>query len=606
MCARGKRYRAYRLRLPRFDPRLAAELRTQRRPIVIGLTCTAITSVLYASTIWLTKQTLSAIETIAKYSDPSIANREVFQREALQSLQAAVFIFVGVFATRYWFSRGQVFYLTSAANKLAANLRTSMFRKLLSLPVSYFNERRSGAIQSVLTNDVNVYQNAVMLIRDSIEGPIKATAAIVMLFVIHWQLALISLLVMPLFVAVIQRNSRKMRSTQGEVQEDLSELSATSQEVLQGSRVVKAFGAEDRMASFYEAAVEKSYRSQMHAVAILASLRPLVELIGAAALALLLYIGGRLAADGSLQAADIGAMALAMDAINQGFRSLAGVTNSYAGVQAASERIHREVLDVPVAHEALGSRTIESPKGRIEFENVSFTYPDGTRALSDVTFTLAPGQSLALVGPSGAGKSTIADLLLRFYDPSGGRITFDGVDLRELDVAWLRDQIGVVPQHTFLFAGSIEDNVRLGAPEASDSDVKQALRQAHAEEFTNEMNDRSVSELGERGVRLSGGQMQRIAIARAVVRKPTILMLDEATSALDPTSEKIVTEALEEVMKTRTTLFIAHRLTTAARADKIAVLRRGEVVEQGSHQELIAAGGVYAGLFKAFSGGVLD
>jgi subfamily B ATP-binding cassette protein MsbA len=481
-----------------------------------------------------------------------------------------------------------------------------MFRKLLSLPVSYFNERRTGAIQSVLTNDVNVYQNAVMLIRDSIEGPIKTIVAVVMLFILVPQLAGIAFLVVPIFVFVIQRNAKKMRQTQTEVQEDLSELSATSQEVLQGARVVKAFGAEDRMGRFYDAVVRQSLASQTRAVAIVSSLRPMVELIGACAMALLLYVGGYLAAKGSFQVADIAAMAIAMDTINQGFRSLAGVSNAYAGVQAASDRIHSEVLDVPTAHEALGDRIIESPKGQIEFEGVSFTYPDGTQALSNVSFSLAPGESLALVGPSGAGKSTIADLLLRFYDPTEGRITFDGVDLRELDVSWLRAQIGVVPQHTFLFAGSIEENVRLGAPGATEDDLKAALRQAHAAEFTSEMNDRTVSELGERGVRLSGGQMQRIAIARAVIRKPAVLLLDEATSALDPTSEKIVTEALEEVMKGRTTLFIAHRLTTAARADRIVVLRRGEIVEQGSHQELIAASGVYAGLFKAFSGGVLD
>ncbi|MEZ0327278.1 MAG: ABC transporter ATP-binding protein [Fimbriimonas sp.] len=583
-----------------------AELRTQQRPILIGLACTSITAALYAATIPLTRTTFDAIGDISKYRDKAIPHAESLQQQALQHLQVTILVFVALFAARYWFSRGQVYFLSSAANKLATELRIRMFRKLLSLPVSYFNERRSGAIQSVLTNDVNVYQNAVMLVRDSIDGPIKVVFATATLFWMQPQLALIALLVMPALVAIIQRNARKMRKTQTEVQEDLAELSATSQEVLQGARVVKAFGAENRMASFFETAVQRSYESQMRAVTITASLRPLVELIGACAMALLLYMGGYLAMNGNLNVGTIAAMGFAMDAINQGFRSLAGVSNAYSGVQAASDRIYSEVLDVPTAHEALGDKTIDSPKGQIEFENVCFTYPDGTEALSNVTFTLAPGESLALVGPSGAGKSTIADLLLRFYDPTAGRITFDGVDLKDLDVAWLRSQIGVVPQHTFLFAGSIEDNVRLGAPEATEADLKLALKQSHAEEFTSEMQDRTVSELGERGVRLSGGQMQRIAIARAVVRKPAILLLDEATSALDPTSEKIVTEALEEVMKDRTTLFIAHRLTTAARADKIAVLRRGEIVEQGSHQDLMSAGGVYAGLFKAFSGGVLD
>jgi subfamily B ATP-binding cassette protein MsbA len=480
-----------------------------------------------------------------------------------------------------------------------------MFHKLLRLPVSYFNERRTGTIQSVLTNDVNVYQSAVGIIRDSIDGPIKAVAAFVTLFIIEWRLALLAILVIPIMATVIQRNSKRMRRAQQKVQEDLAEVSGTSFEVLQGTRVVKAFGAEDRMARLFDSFVQRSFNSQMEAVSVTASLRPLVELIGAFALAGFLYVGGQLAASGDLNASSIVAMAFAMDTINQGFRSLAGVSNTYASVQAAASRIYEQVLDVPEAHEKVGTRSIAEPKGRIAFEDVSFAYPDGTLALNRVSFVLEPGRSLALVGPSGAGKSTIADLVLRFYDPTEGRILFDGVDLRELDVSWLRSQIGVVPQHTFLFAGSIEDNVRLGAPEATKEDMVLALRQSHATEFVQEMENRTVSQLGERGIRLSGGQMQRISIARALVRKPTVLLLDEATSALDATSEKAVTEALEEVMKERTTLFIAHRLTTAARADTILVLSRGEVVEQGNHADLLEANGPYAGLFRAFSGGIL-
>jgi ABC-type multidrug transport system fused ATPase/permease subunit len=250
-------------------------------------------------------------------------------------------------------------------------------------------------------------------------------------------------------------------------------------------------------------------------------------------------------------------------------------------------------------------RVLPSIQGAIAFENVTFRYPDGTLALNDVTFEIPTGTSLALVGPSGAGKSTITDLLLRFYEPSEGRITLDGTDISELDPKWLREQFGVVPQHTFLFAGTIPENVRLGAQAASDEDVAWALEQAHAAEFSRELAARPTSELGESGVRLSGGQRQRVAIARAIVRKPRVLILDEATSALDAESEKAVTEALYEVMQDRTTLLVAHRLTTAARADRILVLRAGEVVEAGSHTELMARGGFYNALFQAFSGGTL-
>jgi ABC-type multidrug transport system fused ATPase/permease subunit len=223
-----------------------------------------------------------------------------------------------------------------------------------------------------------------------------------------------------------------------------------------------------------------------------------------------------------------------------------------------------------------------------------------------VSFALESGTSLALVGPSGAGKSTIADLLLRFYDPTEGHITFDGTDIRDLDKSWLRKRIGVVPQQTFLFAGPISENIRMGNPQATDNEVEEAARAAHADVFVENLPEKYNAVIGEQGAGLSGGERQRVAIARALVRKPTLLLLDEATSALDASSERAVTEALDEIMRQRTTLFIAHRLTTAARADRILYLRRGEVVEQGPHKDLMEKDGEYAALFRVFSNGVLD
>jgi subfamily B ATP-binding cassette protein MsbA len=660
---------------PKFDPRLAAELKTQRRTIALGLACVLATSLLDGLTLPLLERSVSSIQQAAPRqlserervevvrrefeqkaedlaerlgapqntvqeilfehwqtmersgqetlevmlsrrlnADPAAvrsalaanANRPAGNFEAVQRLAWYSLAVVLVFAVKYWFTRGQAYYLSKASARLANDLRLRLFAKLQRLPVSYFGEKRAGAIQSVLTNDVNVYQSAVSIVRDSIDGPIKATIAFGYILWTQWQLALVTLLFLPPMAFVINRNGRKMKAAQAVVQDDLSNLSAMTNESLQGARVVKAFAAEGRILGDYRQLVEQSFRSQMVAARRFASLRPLVELIGAAALASVLFICGWLSYQGVLQLGQIAALIYALDRINQGLRSIGSVSSTYNQVQAASDRIHREILDAPEAHESEAGRELPNPVGRIEFRNVGFRYPDGTEALRDVSFVIEPGTSLALVGPSGAGKSTVADLLLRFYDPSEGQILFDGVDLRELRVSWLRSQIGVVPQQTFLFAGSIADNIRLGAPEASDEDLQLALRQAHAEEFTAEMSQRRTSELGERGVRLSGGQMQRIAIARALIRKPAILLLDEATSALDATSEKAVTEALDQVMRERTTLFIAHRLTTAARANRILVLRRGEVVEQGSHQDLMQLGGAYSGLFQAFSGGLLE
>ncbi|MGH2639156.1 MAG: ABC transporter ATP-binding protein, partial [Rhabdochlamydiaceae bacterium] len=472
-----------------------------------------------------------------------------------------------------------------------------------------------GAIQSVLTSDVLVYQNAINLISDSISGPIKAISALGYILFIQPYLALIAIAILPPMAIVIQRNGQKMNRAQRTVQDDLANVSASNNEILQGIRVIKSFAAESQANEQYSELIESSYRSQMQGLTTFSNLRPLVEFIGAFALAILLALSGILASQGKLNVADVMALVLAMDTINQGFKSFAGISNTNASVQAASDRIYAQILDIPEEESETGLATAEAvreqsqtkPKftGRVEFDDVSFVYPDGTIALENVSFVIEPGQALALVGPSGAGKSTIADLILRFYTPTSGRILIDGYDVTCLKRSDLRNLIGVVPQQTFLFAGTIEDNVRLGKADATDIEIQQAIQLAHAEGFTKEMLLREASELGERGAKLSGGQMQRVAIARAIVRDPLILVLDEATSALDAESEKIVTQALQEVMKARTTILIAHRLTTAARSDRILFLNRGKIVESGSHEELMKAGGEYAALFKLFSGGLL-
>jgi ATP-binding cassette, subfamily B, bacterial MsbA len=528
-------------------------------------------------------------------------------QQALRLLGMVCVIVIVVFGMKYWFTRGQVYYLSKAAARLASNLRIRLFSKLQRLPVSYFGEKRAGAIQSVLTNDVGVYQTAVTIIRDSIDGPLKAIGALAYIFYTQWQLGLVAIIFVPPMGVAIQRNARKMKLAQRKVQADLANLNAMTLESLQGTRIVKAFAAEERVEQEYSGLVEDTFQSQMKAVRRSSSLRPLVELIGSVALAAFLFVSGNLAFHGVLQVADLIALVAALDLIQQGSRNIASVNNTYAQVQAASERIYSEVLDVPEEHfESVGTRTLPSPTGEIEFRDVSFVYPDGSRALDRVSFKLPSGTSLALVGPSGAGKTTIADLLLRFYDPTEGVITFDGVDIRELETAWLRRQIGVVPQQTFLFAGSIAENIRLGKGDASDDEVQEAAKAAHVDAFAAAMPERYESTIGEQGSGLSGGERQRVAIARALVRKPTILLLDEATSALDASSERAVTEALAEIMRQRTTLFIAHRLTTAARADRILYLRRGEVVEVGPHRELMEKNGEYAALFRVFSNGVLD
>jgi ATP-binding cassette, subfamily B, bacterial MsbA len=662
--------------LRRLDPRLLAELRTQRKPILLGLFCVVVSTILTLATVPLIAESIRAIRLAApvaltveearrverkelldladqiapalgvprdqarqavdrmveehrvgrhelrtallarELGVPETAVRRAIEetnglptgdRSAVERLAFISALVVAVFGIKYWFTRGQMYFLAKASNRLATDLRRRLFAKLQRLPVTYFNKKRAGSVYSVLTNDVAVYQTAVSIVRDSIDAPLRAAGALILIAYYQWQLGLIAILFVPVLVAIIQRNAKRMRTAQRDVQDDLGDLGAMAHEALQGTRVVKAFSAEERIEQNYEGLLERSFSSQMRAAKRIASLRPLVELTGASVLALILYVCGWLAYGGTLQIEHILAIIYSLDVINQGFKSMGNVRNTLAQVEAASDRIYGEILDVPPEEmDGAATRTLPNPQGRIEFRNVSFQYEDGTLALRNVSFVLEPGTSLALVGPSGAGKSTIADLILRFYEPTEGQILFDGVDVRELKASWLRSQIGVVPQHTFLFAGSIAENIRLGASGATEEDIRDAARAAHADEFVKDLPNGFETEIGERGVGLSGGQAQRVAIARAIARKPTILLLDEATSALDASSEKAVQQALDEIMRTRTTLFIAHRLTTAARADRILYLRGGEVVEYGSHRELVASNGEYAALFRVFSGGVLD
>lgn len=635
---------------PKFDPRLKADLLKQKRPIAIALGCVAFTSLLTVGTAALIEGAVRAIGNAApiaidakllsqdtndrktqliaeklkigekdlaqatKAAEAEIAQAGLSkgevtarQKKALSDLLFYCLLVVGVFGLKYWFTRGGAYYIAKASTLLANELRLRIFERLQRLPIAYFNRRRAGAIQSVITNDVNVYLNAVMVVRDSIDGPIKLVAGLIMVFFIQWKLALIALFFVPMLAGFVQYNGRKTKQASAEVQADLANLQAFTQESLQGTRVIRAFAAEGRIRDAYQALIDRYYGSQMKLNRRIATLKPLIEFIGAACLACVIYACGWLALGAELDIAQVTSLVYVLDVVNQGFRSMGYVSNTFKLVEAASERIYGEVLDVPTETEEDDARThLSDLKGRVEFRNVSFTYPDGSPALTNVSFVIEPGTSLALVGPSGAGKSTIADLLLRFYDAGEGQVLVDGVDVRELQTRWLRNQIGVVPQQTFLFAGTIADNLRMGAPDATEEQMRQAVRAAHAENFVDRTPAKLEEELGESGMGLSGGERQRLAIARALVRDPKILVLDEATSNLDAESEKAVTEALDEIMHTRTTLFIAHRLTTAARADKIAMLRRGEVLEIGSHRELLEANGPYAAMYRMFSSGLLD
>ena len=500
-----------------------------------------------------------------------------------------------------------MYYLSDVSQGVTASLRKQLFAKLQALPIAYFNSKRTGAIQSVITNDVNVIQTGVPLVKEAISAPIRAFGGFALLIILNWKLAIVSLVAVPPVAWLIMQNSRKVRTAQATVQQSMSDMTAQMSESLGAVRVVRAFSAEERQSENFADAVQATYDSSMKVVGRVATLKPLVEIIGAVAMAAIFYLGANLVANGEMTPGSLLSFVYLLDVIKNGATGIGNISSVYSQVLAATDHVYKEVLDVESdMKDDEDALTLPDPKGRVEFQDVSFTYPDGTPALHGVSFTIEPGTSAALVGRSGAGKSTIADLLLRFYDPTSGVVTFDGNDLRRLDSGWLRKQIGVVPQQTLLFASTIRENITFGKPDATDEEVKRAACSAHADEFVAATPDGYDTILGERGIRLSGGEMQRVAIARALLIEPKVMLLDEATSSLDAMSEQIVQEALDEIMRERTTLIIAHRLSTAARADQIIVLSQGRIVEKGSHSELMALNGTYAGMYRAFNAGLFD
>ena len=500
------------------------------------------------------------------------------------------------------------YYTESVGQWVAHDLRVRVYDHLHRLSLTFYDHQQTGPLLSTITSDVATVQNFAS---SATLGILVDLLTIVMMlglmFWLEWDFALIAIGVTPFLLLFVMRFKKSVKSVTHEVRKRQSDIVAVVQQGLESVRVVKAFARQDleqgRMGDASRAQVDAALKARR----VKSLLSPVVSIVIALCTAIVIWRGADRILAGAMT---VGALTVFLAYLTKFFKpvqDLAKMTNSIAQAAVGLERI-RKILDTDVViPERIDAKPLPSCRGEITFENVAFGYDPEAPVLKDVSFKITPGQLVGIVGTTGGGKSTVVSLIPRFYDPIGGRVLIDGVDLKELQLASLRSKIGYVLQDTVLFHGTVRENIGYGRPNASEEEIVAAAKLANAHDFITAMPHGYDTMVGDRGLTLSGGQRQRIGIARAVIRDTPILILDEPTAALDTESERLVMEGLERLMKGRTVITIAHRLSTIRDADNILVLAEGVVAEQGTHEQLLAKNGIYAELYHVqFSGGFVD
>jgi len=491
------------------------------------------------------------------------------------------------------------YYTTSVGQWVANDLRLRTYHHLQQLSLSYYDSHQTGTLLSTITSDVQTIQGfASSSTLGIVVDLLTILGMLFIMFWLNWDFALIAVAITPFMLLLVSRFKKAVKKATHEVRKEQSKIFTVVEQGLQSMRVVKAFGrqdlAEEELAEVSQATVDASLKARR----VKALLSPIVAITVSLCTAIVLWRGSALILAGVMT---VGALTVFLSYLNKFFKpvqDLATMTNTIAQAAVGVERI-RGILDADtIIPERPDAREPKALTGEIEFDHVAFAYDADSPVLTDVSFHIKAGQMVGVVGPTGCGKSTVVSLIPRFYDPTAGAVKIDGADIREYKFHAMRDQIGYVLQETVLFEGSVRDNIAYGCKGVTQKQILEAAKLANADEFIARMPHGYDTMVGERGDTLSGGQRQRIGIARAIIRNNPILILDEPTAALDTESERLVIEALERLMKGRTVITIAHRLSTIRDADKIIVLKGGVVAEEGSHDELVARGGVYAELYQ--------
>ena len=524
--------------------------------------------------------------------DKVLANKDMTKLNAIAGGIVVVFFLRGIFFF------GQTYLMSYIGQMVIIDMRAAVYSQLQKLSLSYYEKRQTGQLMSYITNDVAAVQGALVdsMIELVTEG-MTLIGSLSIMFYLHWQLTLLTLVTAPLVGKTMNIFGKKLRTSSTVIQERAADITSILQESISSVRVIKSFAREDFEIQRFKTENYNNFRAQMKNAQIMATLTPIIEFVTAIGVTMIIWYGGREVINDNLTAGALIAFLMYGVNLSNPIKRLSRVYGNIQKALAAAERVF-DVLDTkPEIENMPGATVLKEIDGHVVFDNVTFEYKTGEPALQQVQLDVKPGQVVAIVGPSGAGKTTIANLIPRFYDPMSGTITIDGIDIKTVTLRSLREQIGVVPQETVLFNGSVFSNILYGRLDANRDEVLAAAQAANAHHFIMDMPDGYETQIGERGSKLSGGQRQRIAIARAILKDPRILILDEATSALDTESETLVQEAVDKLMIGRTSFVIAHRLSTIKKANVIVVMERGRLVEQGTHDQLLVLGGLYSKLY---------